>query len=193
MRRCLGTVSKALLMSMAASSVLCAGFDWLRPSRTVCVMFVRSVEVECWGLKPCWEGDRGKCGVMLLSTSLSSILEGVQSNETGLKEEGSVGGFLGFRMGTILPNFQMCGIMLFVMEWLKMSVRTLMACVPRCLRCLLEMPSGPVEEVFLEVRMAAIVLSGVNWGGRSVSDWREWRRRMICRSVCLLGRLDMFA
>ena len=46
-----------------------------------------------------------------------------------------------------------------------MSVRTLMACVPRCFRCLLEMPSGPVEEVFLEAFMAAIVLSGVNCDG----------------------------
>ena len=47
-----------------------------------------------------------------------------------------------------------------------MSVRTLMACVPRCLRCLLDMPSGPVEEVFLEDRMAAAVLAGVNWEGK---------------------------
>ena len=78
------TVSKALLMSMAASNVLCAGLDWLRPSSVVCVMFVRRVVVECWGLKPCWEGERGMCGVMLFRTSLSSILEGVQSKETGL-------------------------------------------------------------------------------------------------------------
>ena len=77
-----------------------------------------------------------------------------------------MGGFLGLRMGTILPNFQMCGIMMCEMEWLKMSVRTLMACVPRCLRCLLDMPSGPVEEVFLEDRMAAAVLAGVNWEGK---------------------------
>ena len=59
MRMCRGTVSKALLMSMAASNVLCAGLDWLRPSSVVCVMFVRSEVVECWGLKPCWEGNSG--------------------------------------------------------------------------------------------------------------------------------------
>ena len=35
MSRCRGTVSKALLMSMAASSVLCAGFEWLRLSSVV--------------------------------------------------------------------------------------------------------------------------------------------------------------
>ena len=77
-------MSKALLMSMAASSVRCAGLDWLRPASVVCVMFVRSDVVECWGLKPCWEGERGMCGVMLFKTSLSSILEGVQRSETGL-------------------------------------------------------------------------------------------------------------
>ena len=83
-RMCRGTVSKALLMSMAASSVRCAGLDWLRPASVVCVMFVRSDVVECWGLKPCWEGERGMCGVMLFKTSLSSILEGVQRSDTGL-------------------------------------------------------------------------------------------------------------
>ena len=77
-------MSKALLMSMAASSVRCAGLDWLRPASVVCVMFVRSDVVECWGLKPCWEGERGMCGVMLFKTSLSSILEGVQRSDTGL-------------------------------------------------------------------------------------------------------------
>ena len=74
-----------------------------------------------------------------------------------------------------------------------MSVRTLMACVPRCLRCLLDMPSGPVEEVFLEDRMAAAVLAGVNWEGKLWSVGIEWRRWMICRSIGLLGRFEMFA
>ena len=79
-----GTVSKALLMSTVARSVRCAGLGVLRPSSVVCVMFVSRDVVECWGLKPCWEGDRGMCGVMLFRTSLSSILEGVQRRETGL-------------------------------------------------------------------------------------------------------------
>ena len=48
-------------------------------------------------------------------------------------------------MGTIFAVFQMCGIMLCLMEWLKMSVRTLMACGPKCCKCLFDMPSGPVE------------------------------------------------
>ena len=51
-----------------------------------------------------------------------------------------------------------------------------MACVPRCLRCLLEMPSGPVEEVFLEARITAAVLAGVNCDGKLGSDGSECRR-----------------
>ena len=51
-----------------------------------------------------------------------------------------------------------------------------MACVPRCFRCLLEMPSGPVEEVFLEALMADVVLAGVNCVGSWWSVVSEWRR-----------------
>ena len=84
MSRCRGTVSKALLMSMATITVLSAGLFLLRPSRVLFVMSVRSVAVECCDLKPCCVGDSGMCGEMLLRTSLSSILEGVQSKEIGL-------------------------------------------------------------------------------------------------------------
>ena len=84
MSRCRRTVSKALLMSMAASKDLEAGFCELRPSSIVCVRFVRRVDVECCDLKPCCEGDRLMCGVMLFTTSLSSILEGLQRRDRGL-------------------------------------------------------------------------------------------------------------
>lgn len=47
-----------------------------------------------------------------------------------------------------------------------MSVRILMACGPKCLRCMLDMPSGPAAEEFLEALMAAIVSAGVNCVGR---------------------------
>ena len=79
-----GTVSKALLMSIVASRVRCAGLGVLRPSSVVCVRVVRSVDVECKDLKPCWEGERGMCGVMFVRTSLSSILAGLQRREMGL-------------------------------------------------------------------------------------------------------------
>ena len=116
MSMCLGTVSKALLMSIVAISVLCAGFEWLRPSSVVCVRCVSSVEVECWGRKPCCVGESGMSGVMLLRTSLSSILDGVQRREMGLYEAGSVGDLLGFRMGTILAVFHKWGMLLCCME-----------------------------------------------------------------------------
>ena len=48
-----------------------------------------------------------------------------------------------------------------------MSVKALMASGPRCFRCLLDMPSGPVEEVFLETRMASVTIAGVKGGTRS--------------------------
>jgi len=78
-----------------------------------------------------------------------------------------VGGLLGFKIGMILANFQVLGILLFCSEKLKMSVKALMASGPRCLRCLLDMPSGPVEEVFLETRMASVTIAGVKGGSRS--------------------------
>ena len=49
----LGTVSKALLMSIVASSVRCAGLGAFSPSCMCCVSVVRSVVVECLALKPC--------------------------------------------------------------------------------------------------------------------------------------------
>ena len=45
-----------------------------------------------------------------------------------------------------------------------MSVKTLMACGPRCFRCLLEIPSGPVEGVFLVARIASVTIAGVKGG-----------------------------
>ena len=167
MSRCRGTVSKALLMSMAAIIVLSAGLFEFKPSSVVCERWVRRVDVECWDLKPCCEGDSGICGEMLFRTNLSSILEGVESKEIGLYEVSSVGGLLGFRIGIILASFQVLGILLFCSEKLKMSVKALMASGPKCFRCLLDMPSGPVEEVFLETRMASVTIAGVKGGVRS--------------------------
>ena len=83
-RRVRGTVSKALLMSIVARSVRCAGLGALRPSCIVCVREVRRVVVECCARKPCCVGERGMCGVMFARTSLSSILTGLHSREMGL-------------------------------------------------------------------------------------------------------------
>ena len=74
-----------------------------------------------------------------------------------------------------------------------MSVRILMACGPKCLRCLLEMPSGPVEEDVLDRLIASVVMVGVNCGGRLRSVVREWSLRMMCLSSRLFGSVLMFA
>lgn len=79
-----GTVSKALLMSIVAKSVLCAGLGMFRPSCMCCVSVVRSVVVECKALKPCCVGDSGMCGVIVLRISLSRILTGLHNSEIGL-------------------------------------------------------------------------------------------------------------
>ena len=49
-----------------------------------------------------------------------------------------------------------------------MSVKALTACGPRCFRCLLDMPSGPVEEVFFVARIASVTIAGVKGGDLSV-------------------------
>ena len=61
-----------------------AGFCELMTSSIVCVIFVSWVNVERCDLKPCCEGDKLMCGVMLFRTSLSSILEGLQRRDMGL-------------------------------------------------------------------------------------------------------------
>lgn len=81
---CLGTVSKALLMSMAAITVREGGRAWLKPSNMCCVNMVCSVVVECLGRKPCWEVERGTFGLILWRTSLSSTLEMVGRRDMGL-------------------------------------------------------------------------------------------------------------
>lgn len=48
-----------------------------------------------------------------------------------------------------------------------------MACGPKCLRCMYEMPSGPVADEFFVRLIAAMVCAGVNIGGS-------------CLSVCIL-------
>ena len=76
-------------------------------------------------------------------------------------------------------------------EKLKMSVKALMACGPKCFRCKYEMPSGPVDEVFFVLRIASTVMPVVNGGGRFLSKVREWRCRTIRRSSRLFVSREM--
>ena len=103
---------------------------------------------------------------MLFRTNLSSIWRGLRI-DIGQYEVSSVGGLLGFKIVMILFSFLVLEILLFCSEKLKMSVKALMASGPKCFRCLLDMPSGPVEEVFLQTRMASVTIVGVKGGVRS--------------------------
>ena len=104
-----------------------------------------------------------------------------------------MGDFLGFRIGTILAVFHRWGMVLCLREWLKISVRILMACGPKCFRCLLEMPSGPVDGVVLHALIALTVSAGVNCVGRLGSVCRECSLCMMERLARLCGRVEMLA
>ena len=64
-------------MSIAMSDVLLCDALWLKPSSMSCVICVSNVLVECFGLKPCWVGDSGTCGVTRFSMSRSMTLKAV--------------------------------------------------------------------------------------------------------------------
>ena len=66
---------------MAAISDLGAGFCWLKSFLMFCARFVRSALIEWCGLKPWCVGERGKWGLTLLRTNLSSIFDELQRRE----------------------------------------------------------------------------------------------------------------
>ena len=70
-----------------------------------------------------------------------------------------------------------------------MSVKALTACGPRCFRCLLDMPSGPVEGVFLVARIASVTIAGVKGGVLGVLVHVLCRRRSMCLSWGRVGNL----
>ena len=72
-----------------------------------------NVVVECFGLKPCWVGDSGMCGVIRFSMSRSMTLKAVISSVMGLYEVTSVGSLLGLRIATMMPCFHVSAILQF--------------------------------------------------------------------------------
>ena len=105
-----GMASKALLMSIVVRSVRCGGSE-LMPSVMRCVRFVSKVLVECNARKPCCDWARGMWGVILLRIRRSVILDGVQSRDMGLYDDGCVGSLFGLSMVMIVPCFQMLGML----------------------------------------------------------------------------------
>ena len=160
-RRCLGTVSKALLMSTATRIVRAGGCGRLKPSSMCCVRLTCNVVVECWLLKPCCVCDRGICGCILLRISRSRILDEVHRREIGRKDAGSFGGLFGFSSGMIFANFHMFGILLCNHEWLNNAVRVAVAMGPKCFKWRFDMLSGPVAFEFLRDLMIFVTPKGV--------------------------------
>ena len=93
------------------SSVLLCGAFWLKPSSMSCVSCVSKVLVEYCGLKPCWVGNSGICGVITFSISHSITLKAVLSSVMGLCEMTNVGSLLGLRIMTMMPRFHVSAIL----------------------------------------------------------------------------------
>ena len=100
--------------------------------------------------------------MILLRIRRSVILDGVLSSVMGRYEEGVVGSLFGLSMVMIVPCFQMLGILQCAYEKLAMFVRAWMPCGPKCFRCKLLIPSGPVLVEFFAFLIVFRVSSGVN-------------------------------
>ena len=85
---------------------------------------------------------------------------------------------LGLGIGITFASFQVCGIVFVLSAMLKMFVRNVSAKVPKCLRCLMFMLSGPVELLFLECLMASSVCVSVISIRVALSFW-------VCLSIFL--------
>ena len=108
-RRCLGTVSKALLMSIAVRKERWEGV-WFRPFIMCCEMLVSAVEVEWSFLNPCWCGEVGIMGSIFESIIFSINLLRDDKREIGRYEDGRLGSFLGFNLGMMMAFFQRWGM-----------------------------------------------------------------------------------
>ena len=81
---------------------------------------------------------------------------------------------LGFEMGMIVARFHRWGIVLVFRAVLYMLVRYLMANRPICFKCLIFMPSGPVELLLVQLEMAnctCIVVSRTSSVGSFLAVW----------------------
>ena len=79
------------------------------------------------------------------------------SRAIGLYDAASAESLLGLGIGIILATFQLCGTVLVLSAVLYISVSSVSAFGPRCLRCLILMLSGPVELLLRDCFMAFLV------------------------------------
>ena len=78
-----------------------------------------------------------------------SVFAITERKDMGLYEVPLSMSLLGFRMGTMLSNFHMCGIMLVLIAVFSMLVRNASPRGPMCFKCLMLNLSGPCELLFL--------------------------------------------
>ena len=79
----------------------------------------------------------------------SSVFAITERRDLGLYEVPLFMSLFGFGMGTMLANFDMCGIMLVLRAVFNMLVRNVSPRGPVCFRCLMFNLSGPCELLFL--------------------------------------------
>ena len=92
--------------------------------------------------------------VMYGNSVFSSVLAMGDRSDVGWWFVLMLWSLFGFKMGMIVAHFQRWGIVLVLRAVLYMFVRYLIVSGLRCLRCLMFMPSGPVELLFLLFKVA---------------------------------------
>ena len=89
----------------------------------------------------------------------------------------------GFEMGMIVACFQRWGIVFVLKAMLYMFVRYLVASGPRCLRCLMFMPSGPMELLFMLFEMdncTCVVVSCIYSVRKVLIVWSMYLLILLC-------------
>ena len=87
-------------------------------------------------------------GLILDNMILSKTLTILHRREIGLYDLPSVGSFPGLGIGAIFEVFQISGMTFLLSDMVYSLARRLIAFLPRCFRCSMDIPSGP-EDVLL--------------------------------------------
>ena len=141
---CMLIVSKALLISSATVIVRAGVAIWLNPFSTVLFTVCSAVTVECCVLWVCLV-----CFLLCKEEGSSPVSAITEIRGMSLYKVPLSMSLLGFGMGTMLPIFHMCGIMLVLRAVLNMLVRNAIPRGSMRFRCLMFNFSGPCELLFL--------------------------------------------
>ena len=115
-----------------------------------------AVTVEFCVLYTCSVGVFGMFAVMNGRRLFSSVFAITEIMYIGLYEVLLSMSFLVFRMGTMLANLHMYGIMLVLTAVFNMLVRNASPRGPMCFKCMMFSLSGPYELLFLRCFIASL-------------------------------------